>query len=188
MKVVAMVGSLRRDSFNRRLAETVRDRYRDRLQMEFADLSVLPPFNQDEELNPPPVVQAFKAQVAAADAVFIFTPEYNWSVPGVLKNAIDWLSRGERVMVGKPVFIAGASTGMLGTIRAHLHLREILASPGVSARVMPPGGNEVLVNFAADKFAPSGPLVDPATLSFLDDVMERFIQFAASAQDARHTP
>ena len=122
--------------------------------------------------------QRFKAAIAEADGVIIVTPEYNWSVPGVLKNALDWCSRGERVFVGKPVLTMGATPGMLGTVRAQLHLREILSSPGIQAKVLPPGGNEVLVNMAMNKFDPEQRrLVDEATLTFLDGVVEKFIAF-----------
>ncbi|KPC98069.1 NADPH azoreductase [Geobacillus sp. BCO2] len=111
MNIVALVGSLRKDSYNRKLAEWMRERYKDKFQLDIADIGALPHYNQDDELNPPEVVAAFKRQVANADGVLIVTPEYNWSVPGVLKNALDWLSRVDKVLVNKPVMIAGVSTG-----------------------------------------------------------------------------
>ncbi|EMR06389.1 FMN-dependent NADPH-azoreductase [Bhargavaea cecembensis DSE10] len=178
MKVLTLVGSLRKESFNRRLAETMQERYQDKFEMEIADIGALPHFDQDEELDPPAVVKEFKQKVLDADAIIIVTPEYNWSVPGVLKNALDWTSRGERVMVGKPVFPLGASMGMAGTLRAQIHLRQILVAPGVSAKVLPPGGNEVLVNFAQQKFeGESGSLTDGSTLEFLDQKVDAFIEF-----------
>ena len=88
-------------------------------------------------------VTEFKGKVANADAVLWVTPEYNGTVPGVLVNAIDWLSRVDKVMIGKPSWIMGASMGNLGTVKAQLHLRDILFSPGVSSPLLP--GNEVYV-------------------------------------------
>jgi len=177
MNVIALVGSLRKESYNMQLAKTIQERYRDRFTLEIADLGSLPHYDQDAELEPGEEVLKFKRSVKEADAVLIVTPEYNWSVPGVLKNAIDWLSRVDKVMIGKPVMVAGVSAGLMGTIRAQLHLRDILASAGVQAKLLPPGaGNEILINQAANKFA-DGRLTDEATLQFLDQVIERFVAF-----------
>ncbi|OAO79762.1 NADPH:quinone oxidoreductase [Geobacillus stearothermophilus] len=181
MNIVALVGSLRKDSYNRKLAEFMRERYKDKFQLDIADIGALPHYNQDDELDPPEVVAAFKRQVADVDGVLIVTPEYNWSVPGVLKNALDWLSRVDKVLVNKPVMIVGVSTGMMGTIRAQLHLRQILQSPGLAAKVLPPAGNEVLINFVNQKFDESGQLTDAATIQLLDQVIERFVQWIAQS-------
>jgi len=178
MKIVALVGSLRKDSYNMQLANTMKDRYQDKINIEIANLGVLPYFDQDEELNPPQVVRDFKQAISSADGVLIVTPEYNWSVPGVLKNAIDWASRVDKVFVGKPVMVVGVSIGAMGTIRAQLHLRDILSSPGIQAKLLPPASNEVLVNFAAQKFdVATGQLVDESTLHFLDEKVSNFIRF-----------
>jgi chromate reductase, NAD(P)H dehydrogenase (quinone) len=183
MKIVAMVGSLRKESFNMQLAKTMQERYQERLDIEIADIGSLPFFDQDEENNPPQIVKEFKESIAKADGVMIITPEYNWSVPGVLKNAIDWTSRVDKVFINKPVMVAGVTPGMLGTIRAQLHLREILVSPGVQAKVLPPGGNEVLVNFAPQKFDEgTGRMTDENTLNFLDGIIDKFIKFVDVAK------
>ena len=126
VKIVALVGSLRKESYNGYLAKAMQYRYQDRIDFEIADIASLPFYNQDEELNPPQVVKDFKKKVAEADGVIIITPEYNWSVPGVLKNALDWLSRVDKVLINKPVMTAGASPTALGTVRCQLHLRQIL--------------------------------------------------------------
>lgn len=178
MRIVALVGSIRKDSYNLKIVKTMQERYADKFEIEFADLAVLPHYNQDDELNPSEAVQAFKKQIASCDAVLIATPEYNWSIPSVLKNALDWLSRVDKVMTGKPVLIIGATMGMLGTIRAQLHLREILASPGFSVRMMPLGGNEVLISAVHNKIDSDGRLADEPTLTFLDGVVDRFVTFA----------
>lgn len=125
MNIVALVGSVRKESYNMKLVKLIQERYKDKFQFDIADIGRLPHYNQDDELNPPEVVAAFKRQIAAADGVLIVTPEYNWSVPGVLKNALDWLSRVDKVLTNKPVMTAGVSGGMMGTIRAQLHLRQI---------------------------------------------------------------
>nr|PZN73975.1 MAG: NADPH-dependent FMN reductase [Bacillota bacterium] len=177
--VVALVGSLRAESYNKQLARTLAERYRNRMEIELLDIGLLPHFDQDLEQDPPPEVAEFKRRIKEADGVIIVTPEYNWSIPGVLKNALDWASRVDRVFIGKPVLILGATPGLLGTVRAQMHLREILASPGLQARVLPPGGNEVLINQAPQKFA-DGRLVDEATLTFLDGVVDKFLAFAAA--------
>ncbi|MBU7530977.1 NADPH-dependent FMN reductase, partial [Lactiplantibacillus pentosus] len=144
MKIVALVGSIRRSSYNRRLATFVQKRYADQMDVTIPNLSELPYYDQDIELEAPADVQAFKQSVLAADGVIFVTPEYNHSIPGVLGNAIDWLSRVERPLIGKPAMILGATMGPLGTVRAQSHLRQILDSPGVGMRVLP--GDEFLLS------------------------------------------
>lgn len=178
MNIVAIVGSLRKESFNMRLANTIQDRYKDKFNLGIADIRSLPHFDQDEENNPPQVVKTFKQAIAAADGVMFITPEFNWSVPGVLKNAIDWTSRVDKVLINKPVMSLGTTPGILGTVRAQMHLREILSSPGVQAKILPPGGNEVLIGSAPQKFdGQTGKLIDENTLKFLDEKINRFIDF-----------
>lgn len=160
----------------------MQQRYQDQFKLEIANLGLLPFYDQDIEDNPPAAVTELNNLILKADGVVIITPEFNWSISSVLKNAIDWLSRGDQPLKDKPVLTAGVTTGMLGTIRAQLHLREILSSTGVHARVLPPAGNEVLITFAKQKFdEDSGLLVDEATLQFLDGVVGRYIEFIRKA-------
>lgn len=168
-----MVGSIRKESYNQKIVTFLQNRYKDSLDIKVLPIKNLPYFDQDQELSPPGVVKQFKKVVKEADAVLICTPEYNHSVPGVLKNAIDWLSRVDKVLVKKPTLIVGATTGMLGTIRAQMHLRQILASN--SASVLP--GNEVLINFVDKKLDENGLLIDEATVSFIDHVIDEFIKW-----------
>ncbi|WP_066321395.1 NADPH-dependent FMN reductase [Bacillus sp. FJAT-29814] len=177
MNIVTIVGSLRKESFNLKLAKTMEERYQGKFNIKMLDIRNLPYFDQDEENDPPQAVKEFKQEIANADGVIIITPEYNWSIPGVLKNALDWASRVDKVFIGKPVMALGATPGMLGTVRAQMHLREILASPGMQAKILPPGGNEVLINFVNQKIDEQGQLVDEGTLSFLDSKVEAFIDF-----------
>ncbi|RKP58322.1 NAD(P)H-dependent oxidoreductase [Cohnella endophytica] len=182
MKIAVIIGSLRQGSYNLQLANTMKERYINKLDLDIAEIRSLPFFDQDIELNPPHAVKELLGKVASADGVFIITPEYNWSVPGVLKNAIDWLSRIDKVLIGKPVMTAGVSPGMMGTIRAQLHLREILASPGIQAKLLPPAGNEIYISSAALKFDESTHrLVDESTLRFIDRVVDKFIELVRSA-------
>lgn len=176
MKIVALVGSIREESLNLALVKTLQERYSEKLEITIANIAKLPFYNQDEELNPSEEVKQFKQEIANSDGVLIVTPEYNWTIPGVLKNALDWLSRVDKVLIGKPVMIAGVTPGMVGTLRAQLHLRQVLSSPGLQARVLPPAGNEILINQAIPKFQ-DGRLKDEATLNFVDEVVERFIDW-----------
>ncbi|MFC5405920.1 NADPH-dependent FMN reductase [Cohnella soli] len=181
LRIAVLVGSLRQGSYNMQLAHTMKERYINKLDLEIADIRSLPFFDQDIELNPPHVVTDLMRKVASADGVFFVTPEYNWSVPGVLKNAIDWLSRVDKVLIGKPALTAGVSPGMMGTIRCQQHLREILASPGVQVRLLPPAGNEIYISSAALKFDESTQrLVDESTLRTIDRVIDHYIDFARS--------
>ncbi|MDQ1145730.1 chromate reductase [Bacillus sp. SORGH_AS 510] len=176
MKIVAIVGSLRKGSYNKQLAATIKERYGKIFELEILDIGLLPHFDQDIEINPPETVTDFKRKVKEADGVIIITPEYNWSIPGVLKNALDWLSRVDKVLIGKPVMTAGAATGLMGTLRAQLHLRQILTA--LQVKLLPPVGNEILINLASAKFnEETGKLIDETTLSFLDGVMERYVNF-----------
>lgn len=176
MKIVAIVGSLRKGSYNKQLAATIKERYGKTFELEILDIGLLPHFDQDIETNPPETVIDFKRKVKEADGVIIITPEYNWSIPGVLKNALDWLSRVDKVLIGKPVMTAGAATGLMGTLRAQLHLRQILTA--LQVKLLPPVGNEILINQASAKFdEETGKLIDETTLSFLDVVMERYVDF-----------
>lgn len=172
MNVVAIVGSIRKDSFNLKLAKYIQKRYSDQFNLEILDLAPLPMYNQDYELDPPQEVVDFKAKVKASDAVLWVTPEYNGSIPGVLGNAIDWLSRVDKVMNGKPSIIMGSSMGNLGSVKAQMHLRDILFAVGLNSPVL--GGNEVYVGAIHEKIDAEGNLTDEATIAFLDSVIANF--------------
>jgi chromate reductase len=174
MKVVAIVGSLRKESFNMQLVKTIEKRYSHFFEVEIAEIGNLPYFNEDDEKTPPEVVQNFKKMITEADAVLISTPEFNWSISGVLKNALEWLSRVDKVIAGKLVLPMGVSQGALGTVRAQLHLRQVLGS--IQANTMPPAGNEIFIGSAGQKFR-DGELVDEVTLEFLDQVVDKFVTF-----------
>ncbi|MCL6573923.1 MAG: NAD(P)H-dependent oxidoreductase [Bacillus sp. (in: Bacteria)] len=180
MKVVAIVGSIRKDSLNKKLAEYIKSRYSNKLDLEILTLNDIPMYNQDIENDPPQAVVDFKAKVKAADAVLWLTPEYNGTVPGVLVNVIDWLSRVDKVMIGKPSIVMGASMGILGTVKAQMHLRDILFAGGVGSPVLI--GNEVYVGSAHTKFNAKGSLTDEGTVKFLDSVIDNFITWMKKFQ------
>lgn len=168
LSVLGISGSLRKDSYNTALLHAAAELLPPGMTLEIFDLSPLPMFNQDFEKPFPEAVTAFRRQLAQAGAVLIATPEYNSSITAALKNALDWASRSPQPpLQGKPVAIMGASTGNFGTLRAQLHLRQILTHIGA----LPLGKPEVLVARAEQAFDTGGKLVDPTARGFLQDLL-----------------
>jgi len=161
MKVLGISGSLRRDSYNTTLLRAAGEMF-EAAGAEFEPydaLKLVPPYDEDDDADPAPAAAAhLRAAVAGADAVFFSTPEYNSSIPGQLKNAIDWLSRPKAspALLNKPVAVIGASTGMFGAVWAQAELRKTLAASG--ARV---AEGEVAVGHAHTRFDDEGRLEDP---------------------------
>lgn len=176
VKILGFAGSLRAKSFNKMLLREAKNRLPERTELEIFDLEGIPPFNQDSERNPPQVVSAFKDKIEAADAILISTPEYNYSVPGVLKNAIDWASRpyDDNSFEGKPAALMSASTGRIGGARAQYHLRQSFVYLNVYAVNRP----EVIVTFAPEKFDDSGNLKDPVTKDLQEELLQNLIRYA----------
>ena len=169
MKVLAMVGSLRKGSYNKLALKAALELKPAGMEIESADIGALPLYDDDlRESGYPPAVQKLREQVRAADALLFVTPEYNYSVPGVLKNAIDWASRPpDQPLDGKPAAIMGASVGRLGTARAQYHLRQIC----VFVNVLPLNRPEVMLAGAAKLFDESGRLTDEPTRKFIGDLL-----------------
>ncbi|GIO21544.1 NADPH-dependent FMN reductase [Oceanobacillus sp. J11TS1] len=180
MKVAAMIGSNRAESYNKLLVEYMKDRYQDKIEIDILPIQELPFYNQDEELNPPEIVKELRERIKKSDAVLFATPEYNGSISGMLKNAIDWFSRVDLVLVNKPGMIVGASMGVLGTVKAQMQLRQILNSRGVGVLTLP--GNEVLIGSVQDKVDEQGKLADEQTIDFLDTVVHNFVQWCNTLQ------
>jgi chromate reductase len=158
MRILAISGSLRRGSHNRTLLRAARAELPAGVKLvEWDGLASLPAFNEDLERTPPPPVRAFLGVVAAADALLIATPEYNASVPGALKNALDWASRPfpGNVLTNTPVLVIGASTGLFGAVWAQAEVRKALRASG--AIVL---DAELAVGAAADAFRADGSLAD----------------------------
>jgi chromate reductase len=158
MRVLGVSGSLRRDSHNRRLLRAAADLLPSGAELvEFDGLKAIPPFDEDDEHAPGDAVTAWRDAIAEADVVLFATPEYNASVPGVLKNAIDWASRPvkEAALRNKPVAVVGASPGMFGAVWAQAELRKVLATAG--ARVV---DRELGVAAADEAFTDDGRLIE----------------------------
>jgi len=176
MRITVLVGSLRRDSLNQRLAHSIIELMsatEPNITADLADLN-LPLFNQDLEADLPAAVSGLKAQIAAADGVLIVTPEYNRALPGVLKNALDWASRpaSDGLWRGKPVAIAGASPSPLGTALAQATVRPILTFTGAKVMVEP----ELFVASAMTVFDEQGHLTEP-TRQFAQQFADAFASF-----------
>jgi len=182
ISILGFAGSLRRGSYNRGLLRVAQEMVPREAALETFDLEGIPPFNQDLENQPPEKVKEFKAKIRAADAILIVTPEYNYSIPGVLKNAIDWASRpyGDNALEGKPVALMGASIGMLGTARAQYHLRQSF----VWLNMYPLNQPEVMVPFAQEKFDASGTLTDPKTKEKVKELLQSLIHWTRRLQKA----
>jgi chromate reductase, NAD(P)H dehydrogenase (quinone) len=173
IEILGFAGSLRKGSYNRALLRAALEVVPGDAHLEIFDLEGMPIFNQDLESNPPQRVNEFKAKIRAADALLIATPEYNYSIPGVLKNAIDNASRpyGDNAFTGKPLAIVGASVGMLGTARAQYHLRQCC----VFLNMYPLNQPEVMVPFAQDKIDPNGKIHDPATKEKIKELLTALV-------------
>jgi chromate reductase len=168
-----MVGSLRRDSINRLLLRAAAEMAPADLQIDVYDgLATIPMFDEDSEalMATTGPVRALATKVAAADALLIATPEYNHSIPGVLKNAINWLSRGSlgNVLVGKPVAVIGASTGRWGTRLAQAALRQVMFATESTVLI----GPAVYLTNGTAAFDTQGYLIDPATRASLERVLD----------------
>jgi len=173
--VLGFAGSLRKDSYNKALLVAASSMMPEGSTLEIFDLEGIPLYNQDLEGDPPPRVLEFKKKIRAADALLIATPEYNYSIPGVLKNAIDWASRpfGDNAFEGKPAAIMGATIGMLGTARAQSHLRQTFVFLDVHALNSP----EVLVPLVTDKIK-KGILADKKTKEILAGLLDNLVDWA----------
>lgn len=169
--VLGFSGSLRQGSYNTGLLRAAQELLPDGMTVEVFDIAPIPLYNGDVESRgfPAPVVQ-FKERIAAADALLIAAPEYNYSIPGVLKNAIDWVSRppDKSPLNGKPVALMGASIGTMGTARSQYHLRQVC----VFTNMLPLNRPEVFVARAHEKFDPQGRLVDESTRKYVRKLLE----------------
>lgn len=170
IKVLALSGSLRKGSYNTMLIHAAKELAPPGMSIELYDLAPIPMYNDDVRLaGYPPVVQAFRAAIAASDAILFASPEYNYSVSGLLKNAIDWASRAPNMPFdGKTAAIVGASGGALGTARSQRDLRWIMSGLNVYVVNLP----HVYVGGAAQKFDAGGKLTDQASRDFIKQLLE----------------
>ncbi|WP_313890899.1 NADPH-dependent FMN reductase [Psychrobacillus sp.] len=175
IKVTAIIGSNKKESFNLKIVKYMQKRYADKLSIEIALINEVEMFNPDIEDTPPKGAMDFKMKVRNAEGVLFAVPEYNYSIPGALKNAMDWMSRSGHDLKDKPAFIVGSSTGVLGSVRAQMHLRDILANPTLQVKLLP--GNEVYIGAVHTKINDQNELVDERTVDFLDKVVNNFVEF-----------
>lgn len=173
IRILGIAGSLRRDSYNRAALRAATTLVPEGAVLETFELDDIPIFNQDEDQQPPASVVELKRRIREADAILFVTPEYNYSVPGVLKNAIDWASRpyGDSAWNGKPTAIMGASIGALGTARAQYHLRQIL----VFLNMFPLNQPEVMIGNAAARFDQEGNLTDEKTKDLIRQLLQNLV-------------
>lgn len=184
MNVAALVGSLRRGSYNRGLLRSAMLVAPEGMHLYEVQIDQLPFYNEDlERSGDPPAVREFKQALARADALLICTPEYSYSIPGVLKNALDWASRpaGRSVLRRTPAAIMGASAGRSGTMRAQLHLRQIFVQIGAIALPDP----EVYVTFSPDKFNALGELSDQTSLDQIRALLTSLMRWTNDINGSR---
>ena len=175
VRILAIAGSLRRESYNRAALRAASQLVPEGATIDIFELDGLPGFNQDDEQNPPAKVVDLKQRIREADAVLIVTPEYNYSIPGVLKNAIDWASRpyGDSAWNGKPAAIMGASIGAIGTARAQYHLRQMF----VFLNMFPINQPEVMIGNASERFDAEGNLTDDTTKKLIRQLLQNLVEW-----------
>lgn len=173
IKVVGFTGSLRRNSYNEAALKYAKTILPDNVELDILDLSDIPFFNEDIEAEGlPAVVSDFKDKLSKADAVIISTPEYNFSIPPVLKNALDWASRGDVLpLYGKPLAIMSASLSMLGGSRVQYHLRQVC----VSLNLIPLNKPEVFIGNASANFDEASNLIDERTKKSIEGLVKALI-------------
>jgi chromate reductase len=170
IKILGIAGSLRQDSYNRAALRAAGELLPEHAELDLFELDGIPGFSQELEQRPPEQVVELKRRIRAADAILICTPEYNYSIPGVLKNAIDWASRpyGDSAWDDKPVAIMGASVGTGGTMRAQYHLRQVFVFLNMHALNRP----EVMIGNAAERFDKSGRLTDDKSRRLIKELLK----------------
>jgi len=178
--ILGIAGSLRKDSYNRAALRAAQQLAPEGAHVEIFDISGLPGFSQDDESNPPAKVTEMKQQIRKADAILFVTPEYNYSIPGVLKNAIDWASRpyGDSAWTGKPVAVMGASVGMMGSARAQYHLRQTFVFLNMHAVNQP----EVMLSNAAKRFDDQGNLTDETARKLIQQLLAELVRWTRLLQ------
>ena len=173
--ILGIAGSLRKDSYNRAALRAAQKLAPEGATIEIFEINDIPPFNQDDEQHPPQKVTELKTKVRAADAILFVTPEYNYSIPGVLKNAIDWASRpyGDSAWDGKPVAVMGASVGVFGSVRAQYHLRQCF----IYLNMYPVNKPEVMIGNASERFDEQGNLIDEVSKNLIRQLLRNLVDW-----------
>jgi len=175
VRILGIAGSLRHESYNRAALRAATQLVPEGASLDIFELDGIPGFNQDDEQNPPAKIAELKRRIREADAILFVTPEYNYSVPGVLKDAIDWASRpyGDSAWNGKPAAIMGASIGAIGTARAQYHLRQMM----VFLNMFPINQPEVMIGNASERFDSAGNLTDDTTKEFIRQLLRSLVEW-----------
>ena len=173
IRILGIAGSLRRKSFNRAALRAAQQLVPPDTVLDIFELDGIPVFSEDDERQSPAKVVEFKKRIREADAILFVTPEYNYSIPGVLKNAIDWASRpyGDSAWTDKQAAIMGASVGTLGTARAQYHLRQVFVFLNVHAVNQP----EVMIGNAAQNFDAEGNLTNESTKNLIRQLLTNLV-------------
>lgn len=184
IKILSFAGSLRKGSFHKALIRAAVEVAPESMAIEVFDLEGIPPFNQDFEANPPQIVKEFKEKIRNADAILIATPEYNYSVPGVLKNAIDWVSRPrvDTPLEGKPVAIMSASIGRFGGARAQYHLRQSF----IFLNMHPVNRPEVMLSDATHNIDAKGTVTNEQTRQLIRQLLEALAAWTIRLKEKQH--
>lgn len=174
--ILAICGSLRKGSYNKLLLNATKQLLSANISMEIFDLINIPMYNQDNENEMPEVVKEFKQKIENADIILIATPEYNYSISGVLKNAMDWASRpyNHNSFNNKPLGIVGVSVGSLKTVRAQYNLRQIAVALNMHVLNRP----EIMIGNAATKFNEQGELIDPTAISLIQSMIKGLVEMS----------
>src|ERR1700681_4175199 len=177
VRILGIAGSLRRGSYNQAALRAAKLLVSENSEIDLFHLDDIPMFNEDDEKRPPSPVLELKKRIRRADALLIVTPEYNYSIPGVLKNALDWACRpqGDSAWSGKAAAIMGASLGAIGTARAQYHLRQIF----VTLNLFPLNQPEVMIADAAHRFNSSGRLTHEPTREFIRQLLQSLVAWTA---------
>lgn len=185
IRILGIAGSLRKGSYNRSALSAAVGLVPDGAQIEIYDIDGFPGFNQDQDQDPPAKVKEFKQKIRDADAILFCSPEYNYSIPGVLKNAIDWASRpyGDSAWEGKPAAIMGASVGPIATARMQYHLRQVM----VFLNMFPLNRPEVMIGHATDKFDAAGNLTDENTKEHIRKMLETLAEWTVELKGGKET-
>jgi len=180
-RIALVIGSLRRESINRKLAGALVKLAPPEFSFTPLEIGDLPLYSEDNDANPPAPVTRMKSEIAAASGLLFVTPEYNRSIPGVLKNALDNASRpyGQNAWAGKPAGIIGASPGTIGTAMAQQHLRNVLAYLDVPTLCQP----EAFLQIREGFFDPAGELANATTRKFLQGWMDRYVAWVKRHAD-----
>lgn len=180
VRILGIGGSLRKGSYSMAVLKAAGKLLPDGAKFEMADLSEIPVFNQDNEAKPPQPVARFKKQIREADAILFCTPEYNYGIPGYLKNAIDWASRpyGDNSFKGKPAAIMSASGGMFGGIKAQLQLREHFVFLDIHAV-----NDSIAVSHVDKKLSSDGELTDEYTIKRIRELLQELVEWTIKIRD-----